>query len=208
MHETQSSKYLGNVLTSVGGVRATIEDRRNKGWGKVSQILGILGEVPLGPYRIEVGLLLRKAILTSSLLYSAKAWSAVSEAEIKRLEQVDSALLKGMVQGHSKTPSSFHFLETGSLMLRHIIRINRLMYHYHILSLKEEETVRKIYEKQKEEHSKGDWIELLKNDFEFMGIDLNEQEIKGTPKSIYRKKIKDLIRKAAFKELTENTNSK
>ena len=27
MHETQSSKYLGNVLTSAGGVRATIEDR-------------------------------------------------------------------------------------------------------------------------------------------------------------------------------------
>ena len=130
----------------------------------------------------------------------------MAEAEIKRLEQVDSALLKGLVDGHSKTPSCFHYLETGSLMLRHIIRINRLMYHYHILSLKEEETVRKIYEKQKEEHSKGDWIELLKNDFEFMGIDLDEQEIKGTPKSIYRKKIKDLIRKAAFKELTENKN--
>ena len=120
--------------------------------------MGLLENVPLGPYRIEVGLLLQKAILTSSPPYSAEAWSAVSEAEIKRLEQVDSALLKGLVEGHSKTPSSFHFLETGSLMLRHIIRINRLMYHYHILSLKEEETVRKIDEKQKKEHKKGDWI--------------------------------------------------
>ena len=109
MHDTQSSKYLGNVLTSAGGVRATIEDRRKQGWGKVSQILGILGEVPLGPYRIEVGLLLRKAILTSSLLYSAEAWSAVSEAEIKRLEQVDSALLKGLVERHSKPHQAFIF---------------------------------------------------------------------------------------------------
>ena len=90
MHEVRSSKYLGHVLTASGSVRETIEDRRNKGWGKVAQILGILGEVPLGKHRIEVGLLLRKAILTSSLLYSAEAWSAVTETEIQRLEQVDT----------------------------------------------------------------------------------------------------------------------
>ena len=104
MHGVKSSKYLGNVLMSGGGVRETLTDRRNKGWGKVAQILGILGKVPLGQHRIEVGLLLRKAILTSALLYSAKAWSAVSETEIKQLEQVDSALLKGLVEGHSKHP--------------------------------------------------------------------------------------------------------
>ena len=200
MHTSRSTKYLGNVLTSAGGVRDTIEDRRNKGWGKVAQILGILGEVPLGQYRIEVGLLLRKAILTSALLYSAESWSAVSEAEIKRLEQVDSALLKALVKGHSKTTTAFHYLETGSLMLRHILRINRLMYHYHILGLDCNETVRKIYEKQKLEPLKGDWIELLKTDFKFMEIEFDEEEIKRTPKNVYRKKIKDLIRKAALKE--------
>ena len=66
----------------------------------------------------------------------------------------------------------------------------------------------KIYDKQKEGHFKGDWIELLKTYFEFMEIDINEQEITGTHKDSYRKKIKDLIRKAAFKELTEMKNSK
>ena len=54
----------------------------------------------VGQHRIEVGLLLRKAILTSGLLYSAEAWSDVSEADIKRLEHVDSALLKALVKGH------------------------------------------------------------------------------------------------------------
>ena len=149
MHKNRSSKYLGNILTSDGAVRETIEDRRNKGWGKVAQILGILGEVPLGQYRIEVGLLLRKAILTSALLYSAEAWSAVSEAELKQLEQVDSSLLKTR---QSKTPTVFQYLETGSLMLRHIIRINRVMYHYHILSLDREETVRKYMRNKNYSH--------------------------------------------------------
>ena len=79
----------------------------------------------------------------------------MTETEIKRLEQVDSALLKALVEGHSKTATCFHYLKTGSLMLRQLISINRVMYHHHILSLDKEETVRKIYEKQKNGHFKG-----------------------------------------------------
>ena len=93
MHEVSKTKYLGNILSSTGGVRDTIEDRRSKGWGKVSQILGILGEVDMGDRRMEAGLLLRKAILTNSLLFSAEAWSNVEDKDIKRLEQVDTSLL-------------------------------------------------------------------------------------------------------------------
>ena len=33
MHEAESVKYFGNIVTSEGGVTETIEDRRNKGWG-------------------------------------------------------------------------------------------------------------------------------------------------------------------------------
>ena len=55
-----------------------------------------------GQNRIEVGLLLRDTILTSGLLFSAESWSAVSETDITRIEQVDSALLKALVKGHSK----------------------------------------------------------------------------------------------------------
>ena len=92
-------------------------------------------------------------------------------------------------------------------MLRHILRINRVMYHHHLLSLDREETIRKIYDKQKLEPLKGDWIQLLKNDFEFMGVEVDEHEIMKTPKNVYRQKIKSLIRNSAFKELTEKKNS-
>ena len=57
----------------------------------------------MGGHRMRVGLLLRKAMLRSYLLFSAEAWSAVSESELYRLEQVDSALLKSLAKGHSKT---------------------------------------------------------------------------------------------------------
>ena len=139
---------MGNYLSSTGGVKETIQDRRNKGWGKVAQILGILGEVDMGTNRKEAGLLLRKAILTNSLLFSAEAWSNVSDQDVKRLEQVNTCLLKSLVKGHSKTPVVFHHLKYGTLMLWYMLMINQIMYHHHILTRGEEETIQKIYFKK------------------------------------------------------------
>ena len=100
MKEADSIKYLGNIVTSNGGVADTIEDRRNKGWGKVATILGILSEVDMGSRRVKVGLLLRKAILVSSLLFTAETWSGIKEDQIKRLEQVDQSLLRSLLHSH------------------------------------------------------------------------------------------------------------
>ena len=80
-----------------GSIKETIEDRRKSGWGKAVQILGILGEVDLGAHRVEGGLHLRKAILTCSLLFTAEAWHNVTDQDLKRLEQVDISLLRGIM---------------------------------------------------------------------------------------------------------------
>ena len=71
-----------------------IEDRRKTGWGEISTTMGILEEVDMGANQVEAGLLLREAILLSGLLYSAKAWSNISEKQLARLEIVDTAQLK------------------------------------------------------------------------------------------------------------------
>ena len=65
----------------------------------------------------------------------------------------------------------------------------RIMYHHHILSRDKEETIYKIYDKQKEETVKGDWLGLLKSDFVFIKMEMDENEIASTPKSLYKKKI-------------------
>ena len=45
---------------------------------------------------------------------------------------------------------------------------------------------------------KGDWYNLLMKDFQFIGIDMDEDEISRTSKEEYKKKIKLLLQKAAF----------
>ena len=207
MPSTNVTKYVGNYVTSTGTNKTTIEDRRNKGWGKVASIMGMLEEVGVGPHRVEAGLLLRKAILHSSLLYTAEAWSNTNTNEIKRLEQVDLHLLKLLLGGHSKCSNVFYHLETGTLMIRHILTIQRMMYHHHILSRKDDETVKKIYTKQKEEYTKGDWYQLLVDDFKFVGIEINEEEILSFSKEAYKKEVEMLVKEAAFKQYKEKQES-
>ena len=161
--------------------------------------MGILDEVDMGANRLEAGLLLREAILLSGLLYSAEAWSNVTEKQLARLEVVDTTLLKKLAGGHSKSATEFVHLETGTWKLRHHLTYLRLLYHHHILTREDSETIKKIYLKKKEESANGDWIKLLEKDFLFIECEMDEETIAATPKETYKKNIKNMINKSAFK---------
>ena len=189
MEEKECKKYLGNFISSKGGVSETIEDRRKKGWGKISTIIGILEDVDMKANRLEAGLLLRQSILVNSLLYSSEALSGVTNTQLARIEAIDSALLCKLTGGHTKCASEFNHLETGTWKLRHILSYHRLIYHHNILSRGGKETINKIYRKQKSNSVKGDWIKLLEKDFDFIGIQMNEEQIINTPKDAYKKEM-------------------
>ena len=171
--------------------------------GLISKVKAILDEVPLGWHRVEAGLLLRRAVLVNSLLYTMETWSGQSERDVARFQVVDTAMLQAITGGHCKTPVEFHFLESGSLMLKHILTINRLMYHHHLVTRDDKETIKKIYKKQKEEKTKGDWFDLLLKDFEFIGSKLEDDDIKKMPKEEYKKHINEKVRNAAFLEMLQ-----
>ena len=83
---------------------------------------------------------------------------------------------------------------------------NRLLYPQHILIQDESETIQKVYKKQKEGSSKGDWYEIIKRDFQFLGRDIDEDYIKNISKSDYKKEIIQLIKTPAFKEYMQEKN--
>ena len=73
-----SQRYLGDIISSSGTLKETIEDRRAKGWGKISDITGILSEMP-NSRKIEIGLKMRDAKLLNGMIYSSEAWSKISD---------------------------------------------------------------------------------------------------------------------------------
>ena len=113
------------------------------------------------------------------------------------------------MNGHAKCSKVFHHLEFGLLSFRHLITIRRLMFHHHILTRGDEELIKKVYEKQKNTHMKGDWYRTFLTDFEFIQEDLNEDFIKATPKEVYRKIVGEKVTKNAFNYYMEQKlNSK
>ena len=160
--------------------------------------MGILSELDMGVHKLEVGLLLRQAILISSLIYTAEAWSGLTEKQIARLEVVDTSLLRKLTGGHAKCATEYYHLETATWKLRHHISYRRILFHQDILKRESCETLSKVYNKQKEATIKGDWFNLLKEDFNFLGVEINEAEIIATPQSIYKKQIKQLMNKAVY----------
>ena len=55
--------------------------------------------------------------------------------------------------------------------------------------------------KQKEDLTPGDWFILLKKDFEFIEVEMDDDKIKNPPKQEYKKTMKEKIKKAFFAEL-------
>ena len=86
------------------------------------------------------------------------------------MEVVDTALLVRLTGGHSKCATEFNHMETGTWKLRHHLT-------YHILTRDKEETISKIYYKQEQDSKKGDWFQLLQADFDFIQVEMNEENI-------------------------------
>ena len=78
------------------------------------------------------------------------------------------SLIRSLTGAHSKTVNEFLFLELNILKLRRILTIRKIMYHFHIITRDDSDTIKKVYMKQKEANVKGDWICLLAKDFEFI----------------------------------------
>ena len=115
-----------------------------------------ISDIPSGSFRIQIGLKLRETKLCNGLIFNSEAWSSLSERDIERLEQVDLSLIRSLPGAHSKTVNDFLFLELNILKLRHILTIRRIMYHFHIITRDDSETIKKVYMKQKEASVKGD----------------------------------------------------
>ena len=81
--------YLGDIISSDGKHDKNIKSSRNRGLGKINEIMQILKSLFFGKYYFEVALVLRSSLFLSSLLLNSEAWVNLSEKNIRGLEQTD-----------------------------------------------------------------------------------------------------------------------
>ena len=136
MHEANQEKYLGDIVNTTGNQRATVKDRKSKGYGIVSQVLAITKEAPLGKWRVKSGLLMRNSWLVNSMLYNAEAWHGIVKDDTEVFSRVDKTLIRGLLSSHLKVAKEALYLETGTLPIKYIWAARRLIYLHTILKRK------------------------------------------------------------------------
>ena len=61
--------------------------------------------------------------------------------------------------------------------------------------------LKKVYNAQKKSPLEGDWLNLVENDFQKLGLEMNENYIRDCTKSQYKVKVKTSLREHMFSEL-------
>ena len=203
MKDTESTKYLGDIIHTNGTIQATIESRQKKGEGIIAEILSIINEIPLGKHKYEVAMKLREAMLLNGILFNSEAWHGVTHAQIVKLEQIDEALLRGILKAHSKTPKEFLYLESGCTPIRYILAQRRINYLKNFLDRNDAELIKQVFLAQNSNPTQGDFVILVKKDLEMLGVRYEQSSLKAMSK----KELKTIANNVAFKDLKELLNS-
>ena len=75
------------------------------------------------------------------------------------------------------------------------------MYLWHILNRNKSEVIRRIYETQKLNNNIGDWIKLVESDKKELEITMEEEEIQGVSKEIFKNYVKSKVKINHLKQL-------
>ena len=202
MKESDKEKYLGDLLTNKANSKDTLESRKTRGYAILGNISALLKDVPMGNRRTQIGIDLRKSWFLNSCLFNSEVWSGVSETNLKDLNIIDHQILQAITGAQAKVPTEMLYLETSQLPLSHVISVRRLVYWHTILKRQPTELTRQIYNAMKDNPIKGDWIELLKDDLEKVGLTLeDEPSISGLSKDQFKSKIKKKIKELSNHEL-------
>ena len=110
------------------------------------------------------------------------------------LEKVDETLIRAFVKAHSKTPLEFLYLEAGAIPIRFIIASRRLIYHHVILTRGNDELIKKMYVEQTKNPTRGDYVELIKDDFKMINEVQDDERIRNVNTNVYKKYIKKRIK--------------
>ena len=162
--------------------KPNLAKRLSSGWGRVSFILGLVSEAPLGRWKIAAGLILRKGLLINSMLFNSEAWHNIDQSQVTAFEKNDEALLRGLVSGHAKMPVPALYLENGQVPIRFLLACRRLLYLQTILQRDPDELIQKVYLAQKADPVEGDFCQLVDKDRQLLECSLTDDQIRNTSK--------------------------
>ena len=94
---------MGDIVSKDGRNIKNVKARINKGRGIISKIMSILETIPLGRHYLEIAVVLRNSLLTSSMLSNTESWYNITIAEMNLFETIDEMLLRKILGAPKST---------------------------------------------------------------------------------------------------------
>ena len=164
--EKQSEKYLGDMLDGRGlgaSIEATITERHGRIFGSVLEIRIILED-----YRssqaggIMAGLMLWEMAVIPSLINNSETWTCIDEGSLKRLEELQSMLLRSILSTAKSTPKALLYWDTGVLPMSYRVEEKKLLFLHQLISLPDSSLAKQFYDAQNKNHFPGLVMECKK----------------------------------------------
>ena len=96
------------------------------------------------------------------------------------------------------------YLDLGIMKIEHIIMQRRLIYLHYLMNLNPNSLLFRCLQAQIKDSLPGDWITQVENDFLLLNIQMTFDQIRSCEKGVYKKYIKEKVRKFAFNCLMED----
>lgn len=208
MEEVHQMVCLGDVFNSKGNNDALMEDRVKRGTASMVSIHGFMREISVGVYTVSVFLLLYSAIFLASILFNAQAWSNLTEKNMHTLSTVQLKFLKKIMSAKQATANSFVYLELGVLPVEFEVHKRQLAFLHHIVHLRDDDPVRKMWEYQKRMPNYNNWWNGIEELMKTYGITLTEEQIKNMSKDTFKQKVKKAVTQVAFDVLRKECQTK
>ena len=205
-HQIESlndDKYLGDIISVDGMNTKNIAAKIAKATGITRNIKSILEDMCLGPYFFEVALVLRNSLFLNGILTNLEVSYGLTEDEITKLEQMDEALIRAMLECPVSVPREMLYLEMGVTPIRYILMSRRLTFYKYILSQPEDALIRKFYQTQCAKPTKNDWCQTVQSNLETLKLSNSESEVRLMSKYLFKKAVNTAIRQEVFKYLQQ-----
>ena len=88
---------------------------------------------------------------------------------------------------HINARNKMLYLETGEMEIGHVVAVRRLCYLKTIFNRPDGELLKKVYEAQRNEPCKGDWIKIIQADMEQYNLNLSDGAIQNMDDHEYKK---------------------
>ena len=137
-------------------------------------------------------------MFVNGVLLISEVWQGLYSSHIKMLETVYHQIMKIICDGHAKMASESYYLETSAIPLKYLISSRRIMYLKKILSRMDGKLIKRVYTTQRDNPTKGDFIELVKENLESIGEPFDENGICSKYKSLFKQIVKRKIRDTAL----------